>query len=187
MIQWNFNTRTELIVHIINDLHPEIVSLFSNGWETDNDTQCQKSREKTKVIIVILDIESFEQQCFFLKGFLQSDQLKQHMVTIESYQTWSKCVMYKHMCLENIKKLYTSTGKCNNKLQFKAIVFLTSTKCLTFCTLLLPKSRCLWKMFPWVTHKELNSVWADRRRFFIFINFLVVKLCRRSKVRWFTR
>ena len=29
--------------------------------------------------------------------------------------------------------------------------------------------------------KEFNSLWADRGRFFIFIDFLVVKWCRRSK------
>ena len=30
--------------------------------------------------------------------------------------------MYKHICLENIKKLYTYSGKCNDQLQFKAII-----------------------------------------------------------------
>ena len=34
---------------------------------------------------------------------------------------------------------------------------------------------------PPSAHKEFNSVWADGGRFFIFINFLVVKWCRRSK------
>ena len=37
------------------------------------------------------------------------------------------------------------------------------------------------KSWPPSAHKELNSVSADGGRFFIFINFLVVKLCRRSK------
>ena len=34
---------------------------------------------------------------------------------------------------------------------------------------------------PPSAHKEFNSLWADGGRFFIFIDFLVVKWCRRSK------
>ena len=34
---------------------------------------------------------------------------------------------------------------------------------------------------PPSAHKEFNSLWADGGQFFIFINFLVVKWCRRSK------
>ena len=34
---------------------------------------------------------------------------------------------------------------------------------------------------PPLAHKEFNSLWADGGRFFIFIDFLVVKVCRRSK------
>ena len=30
--------------------------------------------------------------------------------------------MYEHICMENIKKLYTSSGKCNDQLQFKAVI-----------------------------------------------------------------
>ena len=30
--------------------------------------------------------------------------------------------MYEHGCLENIKKLYTSTGKCDDKQQYKTII-----------------------------------------------------------------
>ena len=37
------------------------------------------------------------------------------------------------------------------------------------------------KNWPPPAHKELNSVWADGGWFFIFIGFLVVKVCRRSK------
>ena len=33
------------------------------------------------------------------------------MVTIGVYQSISKSTMYEHGCLENIKKLYKSTGK----------------------------------------------------------------------------
>ena len=40
---------------------------------------------------------------------------------------------------------------------------------------------------PQSAHKELNSVWADGGRFFIFIGFLVVKWCRRSKNKNYTK
>ena len=44
-----------------------------------------------------------------------------------------------------------------------------------------PKKLTKMKNRPPSAHKELNSVWADGGRFFIFIDFLVVKWCRRSK------
>ena len=53
---------------------------------------------------------------------MQSDRLKQHMVTIVIEPLLSNCEMYKHRYLENIKKLYTSAGKRDDQLQFKAIL-----------------------------------------------------------------
>ena len=50
--------------------------------ERGHSAQCSKSRALTEVIDLILDIESFEQQCVIIRGLLQSDRLKQHMVTI---------------------------------------------------------------------------------------------------------
>ena len=44
------------------------------------------------------------------------------MVTIVIDKSLSNCAMYEHRCLENIKKIYTSSGKCDNKLQFRAIL-----------------------------------------------------------------
>ena len=44
------------------------------------------------------------------------------MVTIGIDQSLSKFEMHEHICLENIKKLYTSAGKCDGKLQFKSII-----------------------------------------------------------------
>ena len=52
------------------------------GGKTAQAAQCSKSRALTKVIDLILDIESFEQQCVMLKDLLQSDRLKQHILTI---------------------------------------------------------------------------------------------------------
>ena len=35
---------------------------------------------------------------------------------------------------------------------------------------------------PPSAHTEFNYLWADGGRFFIFIDFLVVKVCRRSNI-----
>ena len=43
------------------------------------------------------------------------------MVTIEIDQLLSNSPLYKHTCLENIKKLYKYTGKRDDKQQYKAI------------------------------------------------------------------
>ena len=73
----------------------------------------------TKFIYLIIDIESFEQKCVILRGLLQSYQPKQYMVTIGIDQSLSNSTMYSHRCMENIKKLYTSAGKCDNQQQYK--------------------------------------------------------------------
>ena len=44
------------------------------------------------------------------------------MVTIGVYQSLSNSTMYEHRCLENIKKLYKSAGKCHYQHQYKAII-----------------------------------------------------------------
>ena len=44
------------------------------------------------------------------------------MVTIGIDQSLSNCAMYERRCLENINKLYTSSGKCDNQLQFKSVI-----------------------------------------------------------------
>ena len=57
-----------------------------------------------------------------IKWLLQSDRLKQHMVTIGIDPLLSNNTMYKHICLENNKKLYTSSGKCDNQQHYKDII-----------------------------------------------------------------
>ena len=52
------------------------------GGKIAHAAQCYKARAWTKVICLIIDIESFEQQCVIIQGLLQSDRLKQHMVNI---------------------------------------------------------------------------------------------------------
>ena len=44
--------------------------------------KCEKSCVLTKVIDTIIEIDSFEQHCVIIKGFLQSELLKQYMVII---------------------------------------------------------------------------------------------------------
>ena len=79
--------------------------------KTAHAAQCSKSRALTKLIDLIPDIESFEQKCVILKDMFQSEQLKQHMVTIGIYKLLCNNAMYEHRCLENIKKIYTSSEK----------------------------------------------------------------------------
>ena len=44
------------------------------------------------------------------------------MVNIVMDQSLSNSAIYKHRCLENIMKLYTSDGKYDNQQQYKAII-----------------------------------------------------------------
>ena len=67
----------------------------------------------TKVVDSILSVDTFEQQCFLLKGMLQSPRLKDHIQTIVIEQFLSKNALYEHKCIQNIKKLYKHAGKCD--------------------------------------------------------------------------
>ena len=53
---------------------------------------------------------------------LQSDRLKQFMVTIGIYQLLSNCTMYENICPGKTKKLYTYSGKYNDQLQFRSFI-----------------------------------------------------------------
>ena len=44
------------------------------------------------------------------------------MVTIGVDQLLSNSAMYEHRCLENIKKLYKSVGKCDEQQEYKTIL-----------------------------------------------------------------
>ena len=83
LIHLNVNTRTELIVQVGNYLHPENSIFFSPmNRKTAHASQCYKSLSLTKLIDLLIEIESFKQQFVIVKGLLQADRLKQHMVTI---------------------------------------------------------------------------------------------------------
>ena len=56
---------------------------------------------------------------FHFKRILKSEQLKQHIITIVLGKLLSNSAMYEHIFLENIKKLFKSTGNCENHCQYK--------------------------------------------------------------------
>ena len=76
----------------------------------------------TKVIGFVLSIDTFEKKCVVLKVMLQSPRLKYHVQTIGIDQSLSNNAIYEHKCLENIKKLYKKSGKCDGQQQFKDII-----------------------------------------------------------------
>ena len=53
---------------------------------------------------------------------LQSPRLKYHVKTISINQSLSNNDIFEHKCLQNIKKVYKHTGKCDNQQQCKYIL-----------------------------------------------------------------
>ena len=53
---------------------------------------------------------------------LQSLRLKYHVKTIGVHPSLIKNDIYEHKCLENTKRLYTQSGKCEDQQQFKDIL-----------------------------------------------------------------
>ena len=74
------------------------------------------------MIYYVISIDTFEKQCIVLKGMLQSIRLKDHVHTIGIDQYLSNNAVYAHKFLENIKKLYKKSGKCDDQQQFKDIL-----------------------------------------------------------------
>ena len=68
--------------NITLSLGKKLPSSLKIDWKTAHAAQFSKSLVLTKGIGIFY-IESFEQQFVVIKGLFQSDQLKQHMVTIE--------------------------------------------------------------------------------------------------------
>ena len=60
------------------------------GGKAVHAAQCYKSRVLTRVIDLMIEIHSFDHQCLIIKGLLQSEQLKQHMITIGINQSLIK-------------------------------------------------------------------------------------------------
>ena len=67
--------------------------------KTAHDSQCAKSCEWTKVIYLILEIQSFYQKCVIIKGLLNSEQMYQQMVTVGADQSSITSAIYEHICL----------------------------------------------------------------------------------------
>ena len=57
-----------------------------------------------------------------LKVTLKSPRLKDHVQTISIDPYLSNNALYEHKFLENIKKLYKKSGKCDYQQQFKYII-----------------------------------------------------------------
>ena len=76
----------------------------------------------TKVIDYVPSIDTFEQKCVVLKNMLKSPQLKYYVQTIGIDQSLSNNAIYEHKFLENIKKLYKQSDKCDDHQQFKYIL-----------------------------------------------------------------
>ena len=57
-----------------------------------------------------------------LKGVLQLPRLKYHVQTIGVDPSFSNNSLNEHKCLENIKKGYKQSGKCDNQQKFKDIL-----------------------------------------------------------------
>ena len=88
----------------------------------------------TKVIDCIPSIDTFEQKCVVLKGMLQSLLPKDHVQTIGIDQSLINNDIYQQKCLENIKKLYKQSGKCDDQKQVKDILesaMVSTTKVFT--------------------------------------------------------
>ena len=83
---------------------------FQNYGKTTQVAKCFKSMIMTKVIDFVFSTGTFKQQCFVLKGMLQSLRLKFHVKTIGIDQYLSKNSVFEHKCLQNINKLYKHSG-----------------------------------------------------------------------------
>ena len=95
---------------------------FQNDGKTAQAAKCIKSRITTKVSDTVLLIDALEQKCVVLKGMLQSTRLKYHVGIIGIDPSLSKNDIFEHKCLQNIKKLYKNSGKCDDQQQFKDIL-----------------------------------------------------------------
>ena len=70
----------------------------------------------TKFVGFIIDIESFEQNIFIIKGLLQSYRLKQNLVTIGIYLLISNKVKCKY---QESMQIY---WKCGDEQQYKSVI-----------------------------------------------------------------
>ena len=74
------------------------------------------------------------------------------MVTIGLDQLLSKSDLYENRCLENIKKLYKSVGKCDDQQHYKAIIEAS----IVSTTELFTNNSKIWPV-PYVTVKNSSA------------------------------
>ena len=84
--------------------------------------QCDKSRSLSKFGDTLISIGSFKKKYVIIKGVLQYEPLEQYIVYIGVYPSFKNNTVYKHTFLDNIKKLYKYSDKCENGQQFKSII-----------------------------------------------------------------
>ena len=94
---------------------------FQNDGKNAQASNCIKSKIMNKVTDSVLSIDTFEQKYVVLKGMLQSPRLKDHVKIIGIDQSLSNNSIFKHKCLQNIKKLYKHAGKYDDE-QLKDII-----------------------------------------------------------------
>ena len=95
---------------------------FMKESKYDQAARCMQSRIMTKVVDSVLSIDTFQKKCVVLKDMFQSPRLKYHVQTIGIQPSLSNNSIYEHKCLENIKKLYKQSGKCDNKKNSKILL-----------------------------------------------------------------
>ena len=75
-----------------------------------------------KSINSILSIDTFDQQCFLIKCMLQSPRLEYHMKTVGIDQSLSNSHYVEHKCLNDIKKIYQHSDKCDDQQNLNYII-----------------------------------------------------------------
>ena len=88
---------------------------FHINRRSSHAAQCVKLRILNKAIDYILYIDTFEQQCILIIGMLQSPRLEYHMKTIGVDQSLCNRSSFEHKCMNNIKKIYQHTVKCDDQ------------------------------------------------------------------------
>ena len=95
---------------------------FQVEKKSPRDSQCVKSRVLKKVVYSILSINTFEQKCVVIKFIFQSSRMEDHMKTIGIDQSSFIRSIFEHICMNNIKKIYQYSGKCDDQQNLKDII-----------------------------------------------------------------
>ena len=108
---------------------------FLKEGKSDHSVRCIKSRIMNKVIDYVLSIDTCEKQCVFLKGMLQSPQLKYHVQTVSIHPSLTKMLYMNTNVLKKSKnytnKLVSVTNNNNPKTFLRLVWFLILKDSLT--------------------------------------------------------